>query len=105
MALIHLNVEDYLEPEAFVRTGECKRCGVCCTKRGLDQAGAQSSNMMRPLREHDPNIGARCPHLYFNRKGLAVCADYKNRPDWCRKYPQFPVERRRGCGYEFEKRK
>ncbi|RJP58887.1 MAG: hypothetical protein C4541_07155 [Candidatus Auribacter fodinae] len=63
------------------RSGQCNRCGECCT------------------------ILNACPFVSFDASGLAVCAIYEVRPDSCKQYPRANNQLCPSCGYSFQSRK
>ena len=63
------------------RSGQCTRCGACCT------------------------FFVRCPFLRFEdgKPNTARCAAYRLRPPQCRKYPRTKEEQiHLPCGFEFK---
>lgn len=68
----------------FVHEGECNRCGKCCYWKGSTKL---------PDGSNDPNSPRfPCPHLSFDKEGLAVCNIYgtDEYPEECAAFPMFP---------------
>jgi len=86
----------------YERRGSCKRCGKCCTIKGLLERDMLLAELWAELLDVSVErvMKVRCPHLKFE-DGIAVCTIYPNRPDFCRKYPNHPKDIIDGCGYYF----
>lgn len=70
----------------YIRKGECKRCGSCCSY--IDKEGKKQP----------------CKYLSFDKDGLAICSIYETRPNRCRDFPPKPdvTHKHPECGYYFE---
>lgn len=85
------------EQNKYTRTGECNQCGWCCNP--LTLYGMSD----------DPYKG-RCTNLRTKwRKGKRTfyCMIYKNRPIFCRNFPDSPSDTTYipCCGYKFKETK
>jgi Fe-S-cluster containining protein len=45
--------------------------------------------------------GHKCKHLWF-KKRKARCKIYKDRPEFCKLYPNVPSDLIEGCGFRFK---
>lgn len=97
------------------RTGECKRCGICCriALRATAQAGRDNALVeWACVRELEMESGADgltsiyaiqpCPRLAEGEDGMAMCTIYDYRPQLCREYPGDAGMITAGCGFRFE---
>ncbi len=44
-----------------------------------------------------------CPHLKGNKCVIHSNKGYGNKPDFCRKFPEYGVDRPKNCGYRFKR--
>jgi len=107
------------ESTLLKRTGQCKRCGVCCMTARMsfaksDVAGGNEDAArdllrwwsLRPgtfVKEGEDTIefgiDAPCKFLSFDEDGKATCLIQDNKPQICRDFPTRPVGK---CpGYTF----
>jgi hypothetical protein len=68
-----IDVKEIRPTPRFIRTGECNRCGACCT----DCKDADRSSEM------------------------VVCTIYEDRPRCCKEFPEMPPIQFNTCGYRF----
>jgi len=127
-------VKSFLKPEEaqqagrvqgqyYERSGSCNQCGKCCTHIYLvyGQQTITSVEMFEEIKATNPEYHSfkplvqesgetssedgllfQCTHLQADN----TCADYENRPDFCRKYPSeqsllMGGKLAEGCGYKF----
>jgi Fe-S-cluster containining protein len=102
----------------YIRSGSCNGCGRCCTDiyiapRGTPiqtEAEFEAEKQRDPQYRHFDMIGETDTGLLFRCQYLKpdnTCADYDNRPDFCRRYPAEASLLAGGtlakeCSYTFE---
>jgi Fe-S-cluster containining protein len=123
-------VKSFLKPEEapqtglvqgqyYERSGNCNRCGKCCTHIYLiyQQETISSVARFEEIKAANPEYASFKPLLHeSDEHGLLfqcallqadnTCGDYHNRPDFCRKYPSeqsllMGGKLAEGCGYKF----
>lgn len=107
----------YLCSPKYSKFGECKKCGKCCDNILLviDNKEIDTEEKLEKLKEKEPvfkrfeikkfqdgDLYLRCSYLTKDR----LCKDYKNRPSFCRKYPESEMIELGGhtlddCGFIF----
>ncbi len=121
--------ERYVEEKTkHNRRGKCKRCGRCCTARGLIWSSLHSkekgftneeelrAKIVAQYGEEDGGafydlfLKMVCPNLKVIKRGAgkkrkAVCQIYDERPAFCKSFPELPSELVDGCGFYFVKKK
>lgn len=87
-----------------MRTGECNRCGKCCSyiklplERTLTEDETRWAEMHRGITIVDRYVRLEAPCAHFVD---SACAIYEQRPQMCRDYPQIPGLDE-GCSYVFK---
>lgn len=94
----------------WIKKGKCKRCGKCCQEKFLLETLPFMAKMILTIYARI-TCGIKlkldeivCPFLRWE-KDQAVCNVYKNRPYFCRIYPENPLDRVEGCGFYFVERR
>lgn len=121
-------VKTFLSPEEFKqngpvqgqyyeRTGSCNQCGKCCTniylihgQKVIDtpelfeklKVENPEYQYFKPVLQEDDGLLFQCSYLQPDN----TCGIYRNRPDFCRKYPSEQSILMGGklaehCGYQF----
>ena len=108
------------EIKRWERKGSCKRCGKCCTARGLLKSKLLDIKHEDPVGKINKMLNSddeelkklikmvmawKCPDLVKTikrNKALYSCAVHETlKPDFCREYPEIPGDLIPGCGYYF----
>ena len=93
----------------YERIGYCQRCGRCCEGKPLWDSFQDDSNIDQHFKDILKSISKtfeadlkkmNCPYKVM-RGHLAVCTQYKDRPQFCKDHPALPADRIEGCGYKF----
>lgn len=107
-----------VQGQYYERTGSCNRCGKCCTNIYLihgqkvidtpelfDKLKLENPEYQyfKPVLQEEDGLLFQCIHLQADNS----CGVYKNRPDFCRKYPSEQSILMGGklaehCGYQFK---
>lgn len=108
-----------VQGQYYERTGSCNQCGKCCTEIYLvyAQQTINSVAMFEEIKAKNPEYESFKPLLHkSDETGLQfqcthlqpdnTCGAYKDRPDFCRKYPSeqgiiMGGKLAEGCGYKF----
>ena len=94
------------ENKDYKRKGKCLRCGRCCNFRylfnDLPFAIKFIFFLSNPKSLYLLIAGKDCPHL-IRMGGYSMCKIYKNRPWFCKAYPETPSDLIKDCGFRFKK--
>lgn len=85
---------------AWVRSGECTKCGKCCESPTPERIEAYRKVGYECKTQHLSG----CPSEARTEDGRIYCTDYYNRPEMCRDFPLSPVdiETIPECSYYFK---
>lgn len=124
LLLKDFDYDRYVEERTkFKRRGKCKRCGRCCTARGLlssslhgaERSWAGEAELRAGVVERygeegealaEAVLALACPDLKVIKRGAgkrdkAFCKKYASRPSFCKQFPELPSEVTDGCGFYF----
>lgn len=124
LLLKDFDYERYVEERTkFKRRGKCKRCGRCCTARGLlssslhgaertwEGAEELKAGVVERYGEEgrelaEAVLALACPDLKIIKRGAgkrdkAFCKKHASRPSFCKQFPELPSEVTDGCGFYF----
>lgn len=88
------------------RVGYCTRCGLCCKGKPLydsivDGSSGYPKELVDAIKVFECQIDKmNCPDCKVHN-GYATCGKYKDRPDFCKLYPNVPSDLINGCGFSF----
>lgn len=128
LSMKEFDYERYVkERSKYERRGKCKRCGRCCTAKGLIWSKIQSEEkgftnedeLKAKIIEKWGEDGEEfykaflemvCPHLKIikrsaGKKRRCLCTVYDDRPTFCKDFPELPSEVVEGCGFYFKEKK
>jgi hypothetical protein len=88
---------------SYIRTGDCNRCGKCCTPFNI-----LSTSIQEEIKNEDKEAyiilkNTTCPNLEFTFEGLSGCRIHENKSEACKKFPSCPqdTENIKECSYRF----